>query len=320
MMAKRVSVIIPTYKRYEDPLLTLQSLNTQTILPDEVIIFDESPDDRLRQILKVVNMGYPVRYVWAPSKFPSLARVRNKSTRLAKGDIIVFLDDDVILHSEYLKNMLSFLEDHPEVLGVTGCITNIRLPRLYRMFSSLFLLFRQTKRPKVQRSFIPTMSSCKEHVPTQWLSGCNMAYRRKVLEKFDFDWKLLKYSYSEDVDFSYQIYKKYGSNSLYLVRGSLLIHKKSPSGRLLGYSLEAHRCVTNLYMLYKHFGDTKLNILVFLWRNSGEILTHFVSGIIHKDLKTEIRNILTILRAIKFALKNLTRIKKGDIIELQKYH
>ncbi|MCD6445264.1 glycosyltransferase family 2 protein, partial [Candidatus Bathyarchaeota archaeon] len=306
-MPKKVSVIIPTYKRYEDLLITLQSLNTQTVLPDEVIVFDESPDDRLRQILKNINVSYPIKYVWAPSRFRSLARARNKSKKLVKGDIVVFLDDDVILDSKYLENVLSFLENNPEALGVTGHITNTRLPKLYQIASKLFLLFRKTNTSKVQRSFIPTISNCGKNVPTQWLSGCNMVYRREVLDTFDFDWKLLKYSYSEDIDFSYRVYKKYGDGSLYLVGRALLIHKKSPSGRLLGFSLEAHKRVVNLYMLYKHFGNTKLNILVFLWWNFGEILAHFVGGIMHKDLGTRLKNILTILQAIKFTLRNLAR-------------
>ncbi len=57
-MSKRISVVIPTYKKYGDVLPTLDSLNQQTLLPDEVIIFDESPDDVLRTILRNFEAKY----------------------------------------------------------------------------------------------------------------------------------------------------------------------------------------------------------------------------------------------------------------------
>ena len=318
MFSKEISVIIPTYKRYEDLIETLQSLNNQSRLPDEVIIFDESPANELRKVIRIRNFSYPLKYVWSHSKFRSLARSRNKANKLAKGRIIVFLDDDVVLSPDYLERVMRFFRDNPHVKGVTGLIINqTKFSKIYQMLNMIFLRPHKTKVPVVQRSFIPTSPKIMKTTVVEWLSGCNMAYRREVLESMDFDWRLLKYSYSEDVDFSFRVYKKYGEGSLWLLSDAKLIHNHSPSGRLLGFRLEAHRRIVNMYMLYKHFGDTKLNILVFLWWNLGEILEQVLGGILHRELKDRINNVKVILRAIRFTLDNLGRIRKGDIIQLQ---
>jgi len=312
-------VIISTYKRYNAIIEALNSLNNQTLLPDEVIIFDESPTDELRRIIKARRFGYLVKYVWSPSEFRSLARSRNKAKKLAKGRTIVFLDDDVILSPDYLERIVRFFGDNPHVKGVTGLIINqTKFSKIYQLMNTIFLRPHKTEVPVVQRSFIPTSPKITKTSVVEWLSGCNMAYRREVLESMDFDWRLLKYSYSEDVDFSFRVYRKFGKGSLWLLSDAKLIHNQSPSGRLLGFNLEAHRRVVNMYMLYKHFGETKLNILVFLWWNIGEILEQVLGGILHGELKDRIKNVKVILKAMKFAFDNFGRIKKGDILELQR--
>ncbi len=208
-MSKRISVIIPTYKRYEDILPTLDSLNQQTLLPDDVIIFDESPDDVLRTTLRNFKAKYPIKYIWSPSEFRLLARARNKAGRLSKGDVILFLDDDVLLDPCYLENLVSFLKNYPNVMGLMGFIMNqTRFSFLYELMNRLFLRPYHSQSLKVLRSFVPTYTESPVTSSTEWLSGCNMAYKREVFEHLEFDWKLLKYSYSEDVDFSFRVFKK----------------------------------------------------------------------------------------------------------------
>ncbi|MEM1585977.1 MAG: glycosyltransferase family A protein, partial [Candidatus Bathyarchaeia archaeon] len=51
---------------------------------------------------------------------PSSATARNIGARVAKGDIVLFLDSDVILLEDYIENILEVFENHPHVLGVQG--------------------------------------------------------------------------------------------------------------------------------------------------------------------------------------------------------
>lgn len=320
-MRKIISVIIPTYGRGKALIETLESLNNQTVLPDEVIIVDESPQD-IRKLLRSSHFRFPIKYIWNPSKFRSLARSRNVGKKMAKGDIVLFLDDDVILEPDFIERILGAFRKHPHLLGAMGQITNTKKCGLFYQVLNLMFLRNLQYKPKVRRSFISSYpyEPKEEFIPTEWLSGSNMAYKRKVLERYDFDWRLLKYSYSEDVDFSYSLYQQYKRKvkmPLAMVSSARLVHKQSPAGRLLGFSLEAHRRVVNLYMLYKHFGDTPVNILVFLWWNLGEILEYLFSGLLRGRMRNNLKNIRMIVKATKFALFNLDIIRKGHILKLQ---
>lgn len=57
-MRKKISVVIPTYNRREALIETLKSLNNQTVLPDEVIIVDESTQNN-KKIIKSHHFRYP---------------------------------------------------------------------------------------------------------------------------------------------------------------------------------------------------------------------------------------------------------------------
>ena len=62
-----------------------------------------------------------------------------------------------------------------------------------------------------------------EIINCEVLNGSNCSYKRKILEKFRFDENLKRYSYSEDHDLSYRIYRKY-PRSLYQTPHAKLVH------------------------------------------------------------------------------------------------
>ena len=49
-----------------------------------------------------------------------------------KADILIFLDDDVILEPDFIKELLKVYVQHPAVGGVSGVITNYPAPSLFR--------------------------------------------------------------------------------------------------------------------------------------------------------------------------------------------
>ncbi|MCK4808655.1 MAG: glycosyltransferase, partial [Candidatus Aenigmarchaeota archaeon] len=59
---KKVSVIISTYNRQEDLRKTLDSLSSQTVLPYELIIVDESTDGSIKKLIKDKKLPFKKRY------------------------------------------------------------------------------------------------------------------------------------------------------------------------------------------------------------------------------------------------------------------
>ncbi|MGL4648811.1 MAG: glycosyltransferase family 2 protein, partial [Caldilineaceae bacterium] len=62
-----------------------------------------------------------------------------------------------------------------------------------------------------------------------WLSGCNMAYRRQVFNDLRFDQGLGSYGWGEDRDFSVRVARQW---RLLATPDARLVHLKEPSGRI----------------------------------------------------------------------------------------
>lgn len=89
-MKKKISIIIPTFNRYDMLRQAVESIKNQTYLSKEIIVIDDCSSDKTHDIEKV----YPeVIYIKnEQNKGPSYNR--KKGLEIATGDYIVFMDDD----------------------------------------------------------------------------------------------------------------------------------------------------------------------------------------------------------------------------------
>lgn len=106
-----ISVVIPTYNRYEVLKRALASVYAQTHQPKEVIIIDDGSIDETSQIIKL----FPeVKYFYQENSGVSSAR--NLGIKKAKYEWIAFLDSDDEWHPEKLKQQVEFHNSNPEIL------------------------------------------------------------------------------------------------------------------------------------------------------------------------------------------------------------
>lgn len=102
------SIIIPTYNEEEYLPVLLDSIKMQSFDDYEVIVADANSTDKTREIAEsygcvVVDGGLP-------------AVGRNKGAEVAKGEYLLFLDSDLELTEDYLRNVL--YEFRMEHLGI----------------------------------------------------------------------------------------------------------------------------------------------------------------------------------------------------------
>jgi glycosyltransferase involved in cell wall biosynthesis len=84
------------------PLLSLlQSVQTQTLYPDEILIIDGSTNQDTEQIL-IENQFKNLHYFLVPDKHRGLTKQRNFGIERVGSEmqIVCFLDDDVVLESD----------------------------------------------------------------------------------------------------------------------------------------------------------------------------------------------------------------------------
>ncbi|MDB5098699.1 MAG: glycosyl transferase family 2 [Cyanobacteria bacterium RYN_339] len=102
---KRFSVVIATYNR--GPILEkcLRALLTQSISSDRfeiVVVDDGSTDDTPQLIERLKAEGGPSwQYLWQANRGRSHAR--NVGIEMAKGELVVFIDSDVVVVPEFLS-------------------------------------------------------------------------------------------------------------------------------------------------------------------------------------------------------------------------
>ncbi len=114
--AAAASVVICTRDRANDLQRCLAALASQTVTPRQVIVVDNaSVDQHVKQIVTAAGADY-IR-----EERPGLDRARNEGLRMATGDIVVFVDDDVVVHRNWLQGLVAAF-DRPAIAVVTGLV------------------------------------------------------------------------------------------------------------------------------------------------------------------------------------------------------
>ena len=106
-----ISVVIPTYNRYELLKRALASVYLQTHLPQEVIVIDDGSIDDTKQI----SQDFPnIVYIFQDNA--GVSSSRNLGIANATNDWIAFLDSDDEWHQDKLQEQATFHKENPDIL------------------------------------------------------------------------------------------------------------------------------------------------------------------------------------------------------------
>nr|WP_294925826.1 glycosyltransferase family 2 protein [uncultured Flavobacterium sp.] len=252
----KFSLIICTYMRPEPLLKLLDSVQKQSLYPDEILIIDGSTNNLSEVVLKN-NQFKNLSYFLVSEENRGLTKQRNFGVSRVNENIevVCFLDDDIVLEIDYFENLLKTYKLFPDALGAGGYISNevqwIKVESNYfpkinefyfdgwkRKDGSRFVL---RKKLNLDTNCLPGFSPGFSHgrsvgflPPTnkiyqvEQLMGGVSSFRKYIFEKFSFSTYFEGYGLYEDADFTLRVSKV---GNLYLNTAAQLSHFHAESGR-----------------------------------------------------------------------------------------
>jgi len=109
----KVSIIIPAYNTAPFIAETLNSVFGQTFRDFEVIVINDGSPDTAE--LEVALQPYSTRIRYIPQQNRGLPGARNAGIRVARGELLAFVDSDDLWMPDYLAAQVEFLDHHPQV-------------------------------------------------------------------------------------------------------------------------------------------------------------------------------------------------------------
>ncbi len=121
-----ISIIVCTYNRDAYIYKTLECIANNDFPYDEyeILLIDNNCTDNTSSECERFRKNFPnVHYFYIQEENQGLSFARNRGIREAKGDCVVFLDDDAYVHIDYLKNLRLNLSQYPEMMAFGGKIS-----------------------------------------------------------------------------------------------------------------------------------------------------------------------------------------------------
>ena len=118
-----LSVVICTYNRAAYLYNVLHSVAIGTYADYEIVVVDNNSTDRTRTECDRFCTDHPqvsLRYCFEPQQ--GLSYARNRGIAEARGEIIVYVDDDALVCPQYLATYADFFNRHPETEAAGGSI------------------------------------------------------------------------------------------------------------------------------------------------------------------------------------------------------
>jgi len=270
-----MSVVICTMNRPRELRTAIASILQQDIMPLEVIVVDASGGAESGHVVKslgesemIGNGKRPrIRYIAEPSW---LTRQRNVGARAARGDVIQFIDDDIVLRPGYIRELLGVYATRPEVGGAMGIIEENASRKPGGTLLERFFLQNRVFDGNMQPSGLPTwLADAAEVTEVDHLNGC-MSFRREVLREFKSDEKIDGYGVMEDIDLSWRVGRKW---TLVVVPQARMSHRPAPGGRISLEELLSTKVYNHYYLFRKNFAGGGCSHAGFWWGQFGFLVT-----------------------------------------------
>jgi GT2 family glycosyltransferase len=297
----------------------LATIAEQKFAPFELIIVDDSPVCSAGQVVSSFVSSFELvgcRLKYVQGSGEGLTASKNLGVTMSKGDVILFLDDDTLLHENTLLILATFLKDNhtvigvqPRILSATKGSQSLICEKLKNaVLKALMLIYRDEDRLAVRRSGMSVFPrNLSKTITAQRLYGC-CCYRRRVFRHLLFDTNLKRWGFMEDLDFSYGVYK-HNLGALAAIPDAIIIHKSSREGRLSTKKAIYMQTIYWFYVFFKDvFQSSTLNLIAFLWALAGNLIVAAGALMTNTKKRDAWSTFVYLLGSYAVAFRNLGKI------------
>jgi hypothetical protein len=233
-----LSIVIVSYNTKDVLRECLESIyKTAKNLSFEVIVVDNASKDQTREEMQ--KLDYPnFRFIQNKENL-GFSKANNIGVRKTSGRYVLFLNPDVVVHSETLEGMVYFMDEEREA-GAATCkvvLTNGKIDdashrgfptpwNSFTYFSGLAKIFGKIEHFGGYNLKHLDLSQTHE---IDALAGAFMIVRREAGEEVEW-WDEDYFFYGEDLDFCYMLQQK--GWKIYYVPEFTALHYKGVSGGL----------------------------------------------------------------------------------------
>lgn len=212
MIAERepfVSIVVPTHNRAASLTRLLRSLARQTYPDDrfEVVVVDDGSSDATAGLVRGLDTPYVLHLLGQPNRGPAAAR--NLGVDSARGDLIVFLDDDVVPLPRLLTEHVATHRSERDAVVVGPMSPPAAWPR------PAWIRWEEAKLHRVYRAMLAGDYPCTAR---QFYTANASLSRRCFLEAGGFD---TGFERAEDVELGYRLAAR-GARFLFSPRAGVL--------------------------------------------------------------------------------------------------
>ncbi len=184
MQKLKVSLIITTYNWPEALFLVLKSVKNQFKMPYEIIVADDGSNRKTASLIKKFSKEFKLEIIhsWQEDKGFRAAMSRNKAIAKAKGDYIIMIDGDMILHRNFIKDHICFAKKNSFVQGMRAKLSEQKSNEIMKTKDIHFKKFDKglkSKRYGIDNKLLASIFSGTCYIyKLNMLQTCNMAFYR----------------------------------------------------------------------------------------------------------------------------------------------
>ena len=328
----KYSIVIPVFKRKNILKRCLKSISNQILKPLEVIIVDNNIKKFESKILhdllsKSCYQDLNIRILKSSKNSGAIAR--NIGARSSNGDIVAFLDSDVILDSDYYKVLITYFYNRKNLIAIQGTDRSLiesqfknnynifyKIGYYLEQFFETSLIFNQ-KSAYVSPSMAVAHPNVKNdfEVSSQWISTCAGLFKREIFEDYSFPSQFVTYSNNEYLLFSHQLFLDKRGEMIYTSKAKYR-DIQTPIGRIPSRSLMYQIQTYDLFIFLKLFRMDPLKFVIFLKSRIGHLLLNIIKLFTKNNFS--FKNLFCAFHSIIYPFLNIKSIINEDLTFYEK--